>query len=43
MTASARAACAQIQSEVASQATGVVQTLRGLGVTVDPATFCGIA
>jgi thioredoxin-like negative regulator of GroEL len=43
MTASVRAACAQLQPEVASQAATVVQALQAQGVTVDTASFCGIS
>jgi hypothetical protein len=41
MTADVRAACAQLQPEVVSQAGSVIRTLQGLGVSVETATFCG--
>ena len=41
MTADVRAACAQLQPEVVSQASSVIRTLQGLGVSVETATFCG--
>jgi len=42
MTASARAACAQLQPEVASQAGPILQSLQSLGVSVDAATLCSV-
>jgi hypothetical protein len=42
MTANVRAACAQIQPEVLTQAGPIVQALQSQGVTVDPANFCGV-
>jgi hypothetical protein len=43
MTASVRAACAQLQPEVESQAGSAVRSLQALGVEIDAATFCGAA
>lgn len=42
MTASARAACAQLQPEIASQAAPVLSTLQGLGVRADAASLCRV-
>lgn len=43
MTAQLRAACAQIQPQVASQAGPTLAALQGLGVTVDAQTLCSVA
>ena len=43
MTASVKAACAQLQPEIASQAGPVLSTLQSLGVAADPARLCSVA
>jgi len=40
MTASAKAACNQVQPQIATQAAPVLQTLQSLGVTADPTRLC---
>jgi hypothetical protein len=40
MTGQVRAACAQLQPQVVSQAGPTLEALRGAGVAVDPATLC---
>jgi tetratricopeptide (TPR) repeat protein len=42
MTASAKAACNQLQPQIATQAAPVLQTLQSLGVTADPARLCSV-
>lgn len=42
MTGSLRAACAQIQPQVAAQAGPALSGLQNLGVGVDPRTVCGV-
>jgi hypothetical protein len=42
MTGQLRGACAQLQPQVASQASGVLSTLQGLGVAVDGPTLCSV-
>jgi hypothetical protein len=42
MTASVKAACAQLQPQVASQAGPVLSTLQSLGVSIDSTSFCGV-
>jgi hypothetical protein len=42
MTGQLRGACAQLQPDVASQASGVLNTLQGLGVSVDAPTLCAV-
>jgi hypothetical protein len=43
MTASVKAACAQLQPEIATQAGPVLSTLQSLGVGADPAKLCSVA
>jgi len=40
MTASVKAACAQLQPQVASQGTPVLSTLQSIGVNADPTRLC---
>jgi hypothetical protein len=42
MTASVKAACAQLQPQVASQAGPVLSTLQSLGVNVDSTSLCSV-
>jgi hypothetical protein len=42
MTAQLRGACAQLQPQVASQASSTLSTLQGAGVTVDAQTLCSV-
>jgi hypothetical protein len=42
MIGALRGACAQLQPQVASQATAAITTLQGLGVSVDAATLCTV-
>jgi hypothetical protein len=42
MTAQLRGACAQLQPQVASQASSTLTTLQGAGVTVDAQTLCSV-
>jgi hypothetical protein len=42
MVGALRGACAQLQPQVASQATSAIGTLQGLGVNVDAATLCTV-
>ena len=43
MTASVKAACAQLQPQIASQAGPVLSTLQSQGVGADPAKLCSVA
>jgi hypothetical protein len=40
MTGGVRGACAQLQPQIASQATGVLTTLQGVGVGIDATSLC---